>query len=105
MQVSILAPQKPNAINVALVACDSYESVIETARAAKRDLSEAVARNPTPQPPQPPQPQLSTPHRVREVLSALEFFDVRCKKLVEEQLGYTNPIEGDEPGPETLSPI
>jgi len=69
--VSILTPPKPNAVNVALVACESYEKVIETSRAAKRELS--------------------------EVLSALEFFDVRCKRLVEEQLGFANPIAGEHP--------
>jgi len=39
--VSILTPIRPTAVNVALVACKSYEDVIATSQGAKSKLSEA----------------------------------------------------------------
>ncbi|XP_029471936.1 D-2-hydroxyglutarate dehydrogenase, mitochondrial isoform X2 [Rhinatrema bivittatum] len=67
--VSILCPRKPKAINVAFLGCGSFAHVLETFKLCKGMLG--------------------------EVLSAYEFLDDDCMKLVEKHLKLSNPLAGD----------
>ncbi|KAL7990809.1 hypothetical protein Chor_014239 [Crotalus horridus] len=64
--VSILCPRKPNAVNLAFLACPSFSHVLRTFTICKDMLG--------------------------EILSAYEFMDNGCMKLVERHLKLTNPV-------------
>ncbi|XP_058044318.1 D-2-hydroxyglutarate dehydrogenase, mitochondrial [Ahaetulla prasina] len=64
--VSILCPRKPNAVNLAFLACLSFSQVLRTFITCKDMLG--------------------------EILSAYEFMDNGCMKLVERHLKLTNPV-------------
>uniref|UniRef100_A0A0K8RU31 D-2-hydroxyglutarate dehydrogenase, mitochondrial n=1 Tax=Crotalus horridus TaxID=35024 RepID=A0A0K8RU31_CROHD len=64
--VSILCPRKPNAVNLAFLACPSFSQVLRTFTICKDMLG--------------------------EILSAYEFMDNGCMKLVERHLKLTNPV-------------
>uniref|UniRef100_A0A8C7E278 D-2-hydroxyglutarate dehydrogenase, mitochondrial n=1 Tax=Naja naja TaxID=35670 RepID=A0A8C7E278_NAJNA len=64
--VSILCPRKPNAVNLAFLACPSFPQVLKTFIICKDMLG--------------------------EILSAYEFMDNGCMKLVERYLKLTNPV-------------
>ncbi|XP_039176510.1 D-2-hydroxyglutarate dehydrogenase, mitochondrial isoform X1 [Crotalus tigris] len=66
--VSILCPRKPNAVNLAFLACPSFSQVLRTFTICKDMLG--------------------------EILSAYEFMDNGCMKLVERHLKLTNPVAG-----------
>jgi FAD/FMN-containing dehydrogenase len=69
--VSILCPQRSNAINVAFFGLDSYEKVQLAFREAKGQLS--------------------------EILSAFELMDRRSQDYVHTVTGNKRPLEGDHP--------
>ncbi|KXS12045.1 FAD-binding domain-containing protein [Gonapodya prolifera JEL478] len=73
--VSIMAPRRPNAVNVAVLALDSFELVQESFARAKRDLG--------------------------EILSAFEFWDQAAAEVVHKYVSHVkNPfMEGDRPAP------
>ncbi|KAL4624738.1 D-2-hydroxyglutarate dehydrogenase, mitochondrial isoform X1 [Arapaima gigas] len=64
--VSILCPRKPRAVNVAFLGCSSYRKLLETFQCCRGMLG--------------------------EILSAFEFLDSACMKLLEKHLKLTNPI-------------
>ncbi|KAM3834438.1 D-2-hydroxyglutarate dehydrogenase, mitochondrial isoform 2-T2 [Vipera latastei] len=64
--VSILCPRKSNAVNLAFLACPSFSQVLRTFTICKDMLG--------------------------EILSAYEFMDNGCMKLVERHLKLTNPV-------------
>ncbi|XP_073711315.1 D-2-hydroxyglutarate dehydrogenase, mitochondrial isoform X4 [Misgurnus anguillicaudatus] len=64
--VSILCPRKPKAINVAFLGCNSFQHLLETFQCCKVMLG--------------------------EILSAFEFLDASCMKLLEKHLKLSNPI-------------
>ncbi|XP_069474228.1 D-2-hydroxyglutarate dehydrogenase, mitochondrial isoform X1 [Ambystoma mexicanum] len=66
--VSILCPRKPASVKVAFMGCQSFACVLETFSLSKSELG--------------------------EILSAFEFFDSDCMKLVQEHLQLHNPITG-----------
>nr|XP_033787742.1 D-2-hydroxyglutarate dehydrogenase, mitochondrial isoform X2 [Geotrypetes seraphini] len=66
--VSILCPRKPKTTNVAFLGCESFAHVLETFRVCKGMLG--------------------------EVLSAYEFLDNECMKLVQKHLKLNNPLTG-----------
>eukprot|EP00794_Sanderia_malayensis_P005501 gene5501-6186_t len=66
-KVSILTPQRPKAISLAFLGCESFEDVQKTFVKAKMKLG--------------------------EVLSAFEFLDHQCITSVEKYLKYRNPIK------------
>lgn len=66
-KVSILVPQKPNAVSVAFLGCQSFEDVQKAFVKAKMMLG--------------------------EVLSAFEFLDQQSMECVETNLKYRNPID------------
>ncbi|KAK6202890.1 uncharacterized protein RJT21DRAFT_129868 [Scheffersomyces amazonensis] len=67
--VSILCPARPQAVNVAVLAVDSYESVQKVFNDARKELS--------------------------EILSAFEFMDETSQILVSKYLKLDHPIESD----------
>ncbi|KAF9154843.1 hypothetical protein DFQ26_009938 [Actinomortierella ambigua] len=71
--VSILAPKRSNAVNVALLGLDSFEQVQNAFKRSKNELS--------------------------EILSAFEFWDKSCLELVKEHLvaGKKDPLESMHP--------
>ncbi|TPX58086.1 hypothetical protein PhCBS80983_g03398 [Powellomyces hirtus] len=70
--VSILAPRRPKAVNVAMLGVSSFEGVQELFKYAKSELN--------------------------EILSAYEFFDRTCLKLVKHHIpGIREPFETDVP--------
>merc|ERR1712107_799112 len=70
--VSINTPVKPSSVNVAFLACPSYEDVVKTFRSAKRELG--------------------------EILSAFEFLDALTLDTVLEHLpGARHPLESESP--------
>ncbi|NXN31885.1 D2HDH protein, partial [Nycticryphes semicollaris] len=66
--VSILCPQKPKAVNVAFLGCQSYTKVLETFTTCRAMLG--------------------------EILSAYEFMDEKCMELVEKHLKLSSPVAG-----------
>ncbi|XP_035276490.1 D-2-hydroxyglutarate dehydrogenase, mitochondrial isoform X1 [Anguilla anguilla] len=64
--VSILCPHKPNAVNVAFLGCSSFQQLLETFQCCRGMLG--------------------------EILSAFEFLDSSCMKLLETHLKLVNPI-------------
>ncbi|XP_030053001.1 D-2-hydroxyglutarate dehydrogenase, mitochondrial isoform X2 [Microcaecilia unicolor] len=66
--VSILCPRKPKAANVAFLGCGSFAHVLETFKVCKGMLG--------------------------EILSAYEFLDDECMKLVQKHLKLNNPLTG-----------
>nr|XP_034989600.1 D-2-hydroxyglutarate dehydrogenase, mitochondrial isoform X4 [Zootoca vivipara]XP_034989601.1 D-2-hydroxyglutarate dehydrogenase, mitochondrial isoform X4 [Zootoca vivipara]XP_034989608.1 D-2-hydroxyglutarate dehydrogenase, mitochondrial isoform X4 [Zootoca vivipara] len=64
--VSILCPRKPKAVNLAFLGCPSFSQVLKTFTLCKGMLG--------------------------EILSAYEFMDNECMKLVEKHLKLTNPV-------------
>ncbi|NXR14273.1 D2HDH protein, partial [Semnornis frantzii] len=66
--VSILCPQKPKAVNLAFLGCQSFAKVLETFTTCRTMLG--------------------------EILSAYEFMDEKCMELVERHLNLSNPVTG-----------
>ncbi|NXE19341.1 D2HDH protein, partial [Ardeotis kori] len=66
--VSILCPQKPTAVNLAFLGCQSFAKVLETFTTCRAMLG--------------------------EILSAYEFMDEKCMKLVERHLKLSSPVAG-----------
>uniref|UniRef100_A0A8C4UCL9 D-2-hydroxyglutarate dehydrogenase, mitochondrial n=1 Tax=Falco tinnunculus TaxID=100819 RepID=A0A8C4UCL9_FALTI len=66
--VSILCPQKPKAVNLAFLGCQSFAKVLETFTTSRAMLG--------------------------EILSACEFMDEKCMELVERHLKLSNPLTG-----------
>ncbi|NXX98941.1 D2HDH protein, partial [Centropus bengalensis] len=66
--VSILCPQKPKAVNLAFLGCQSYPKVLETFSTCRAMLG--------------------------EILSAFEFMDEKCMELVEKHLKLSSPVPG-----------
>ncbi|XP_069721343.1 D-2-hydroxyglutarate dehydrogenase, mitochondrial-like isoform X1 [Phaenicophaeus curvirostris] len=66
--VSILCPQKPKAVNLAFLGCQSFPKVLETFTTCRAMLG--------------------------EILSAFEFMDEKCMELVEKYLELSNPVTG-----------
>ncbi|NWX32278.1 D2HDH protein, partial [Notiomystis cincta] len=66
--VSILCPQKPKAVNLAFLGCQSFAKVLETFTTCRTILG--------------------------EILSAYEFMDEKCMELVERHLKLSNPVTG-----------
>ncbi|XP_010086273.1 PREDICTED: D-2-hydroxyglutarate dehydrogenase, mitochondrial-like, partial [Pterocles gutturalis] len=64
--VSILCPQKPKAVNLAFLGCQSFSKVLETFTACRAMLG--------------------------EILSAYEFMDEKCMELVERHLKLSSPV-------------
>ncbi|XP_021401080.2 D-2-hydroxyglutarate dehydrogenase, mitochondrial isoform X1 [Lonchura striata] len=64
--VSILCPQKPKAVNVAFLGCQSFAKVLETFTTCRAMLG--------------------------EILSAYEFMDEKCMELVERYLKLSSPV-------------
>ncbi|NWZ09069.1 D2HDH protein, partial [Agelaius phoeniceus] len=64
--VSILCPQKPKAVNVAFLGCQSFAKVLETFTTCRAMLG--------------------------EILSAYEFMDEKCMELVETHLKLSSPV-------------
>ncbi|KAM4895095.1 D-2-hydroxyglutarate dehydrogenase, mitochondrial [Sylvia borin] len=64
--VSILCPQKPKAVNVAFLGCQSFAKVLETFTTCRAMLG--------------------------EILSAYEFMDEKCMELVERHLKLSCPV-------------
>ncbi|XP_041343014.1 D-2-hydroxyglutarate dehydrogenase, mitochondrial isoform X1 [Pyrgilauda ruficollis] len=64
--VSILCPQKPKAVNVAFLGCQSFAKVLETFTTCRAMLG--------------------------EILSAYEFLDEKCMELVETHLKLSSPV-------------
>ncbi|NXR33943.1 D2HDH protein, partial [Zosterops hypoxanthus] len=64
--VSILCPQKPKAVNVAFLGCQSFAKVLETFTTCRAMLG--------------------------EILSAYEFMDEKCMELVERHLKLSSPV-------------
>ncbi|NWR42479.1 D2HDH protein, partial [Regulus satrapa] len=64
--VSILCPQKPKAVNVAFLGCQSFAKVLETFTTCRAMLG--------------------------EILSAFEFMDEKCMELVESHLKLSSPV-------------
>ncbi|XP_068136703.1 D-2-hydroxyglutarate dehydrogenase, mitochondrial [Hyperolius riggenbachi] len=64
--VSILCPRKPSAINVAFLGCEDFSRVLQVFRLCKDQLG--------------------------EVLSACEFLDSECMRMVETHLKLTKPL-------------
>ena len=69
-KVSIQAPPRPQAVNVAFLGANTYEDVLNIFKASKRSLG--------------------------EILSACEFLDLESMQLTSENLGLTCPL-GDYP--------
>ncbi|NXU95119.1 D2HDH protein, partial [Xiphorhynchus elegans] len=69
--VSILCPQKPKAVNVAFLGCQSFTKVLETFTTCRAMLG--------------------------EILSAYEFMDEKCMELVERHLKLSSPVTGSSP--------
>ncbi|XP_051638400.1 D-2-hydroxyglutarate dehydrogenase, mitochondrial isoform X1 [Manacus candei] len=67
--VSILCPQKPKAVNVAFLGCQSFAKVLETFTTCRAMLG--------------------------EILSAYEFMDEKCMELVERHLKLSSPVTGN----------
>ncbi|NXP48277.1 D2HDH protein, partial [Heliornis fulica] len=66
--VSILCPQKPKAVNLAFLGCQSFAKVLETFTTCRAMLG--------------------------EILSAYEFMDKKCMELVERHLKLSSPVTG-----------
>ncbi|NXI47839.1 D2HDH protein, partial [Galbula dea] len=66
--VSILCPQKPKAVNLAFLGCQSFAGVLETFTTCRAMLG--------------------------EILSAFEFMDEKCMELVERHLKLSSPVTG-----------
>ncbi|XP_038273123.1 D-2-hydroxyglutarate dehydrogenase, mitochondrial isoform X2 [Dermochelys coriacea] len=66
--VSILCPRKPKSVNLAFLGCQSFSQVLETFTTCKGMLG--------------------------EILSAYEFMDDKCMKLVESHLKLSKPVTG-----------
>ncbi|NWT72727.1 D2HDH protein, partial [Prunella himalayana] len=64
--VSILCPQRPKAVNVAFLGCQSFAKVLETFTTCRAMLG--------------------------EILSAYEFMDEKCMELVERHLKLSRPV-------------
>ncbi|XP_054138566.1 D-2-hydroxyglutarate dehydrogenase, mitochondrial [Melozone crissalis] len=64
--VSILCPQRPKAVNVAFLGCQSFAKVLETFTTCRAMLG--------------------------EILSAYEFMDEKCMELVETHLKLSSPV-------------
>ncbi|PKU29876.1 d-2-hydroxyglutarate mitochondrial [Limosa lapponica baueri] len=64
--VSILCPQKPKAVNLAFLGCQSFAKVLETFTTCRAMLG--------------------------EILSAYEFMDEKCMELVEKHLKLSSPV-------------
>ncbi|XP_043079854.1 D-2-hydroxyglutarate dehydrogenase, mitochondrial isoform X1 [Puntigrus tetrazona] len=64
--VSVLCPRKPKAVNVAFLGCSSFQKLLETFQCCRGMLG--------------------------EILSAFEFLDASCMRLLEKHLKLTNPI-------------
>ncbi|NXD16832.1 D2HDH protein, partial [Nothocercus nigrocapillus] len=67
--VSILCPQKPKAVNLAFLGCQSFTQVLNTFTTCRAMLG--------------------------EVLSAFEFMDDKCMELVEQHLKLSKPVTGN----------
>ncbi|XP_032235585.2 D-2-hydroxyglutarate dehydrogenase, mitochondrial isoform X2 [Nematostella vectensis] len=68
-KASILVPKRPNAISVSFFGCDSYKTVLETFKMAREMLG--------------------------EILSACEFLDHHCMRLLNKNLNLHNPISSN----------
>ncbi|NWI34335.1 D2HDH protein, partial [Sula dactylatra] len=66
--VSILCPQKPKAVNLAFLGCQSFAKVLETFTTCRAMLG--------------------------EILSACEFMDEKCMELVKRYLKLSSPVTG-----------
>ncbi|XP_072724412.1 D-2-hydroxyglutarate dehydrogenase, mitochondrial isoform X3 [Ciconia boyciana] len=66
--VSILCPQKPKAVNLAFLGCQSFTKVLETFTTCRAMLG--------------------------EILSACEFMDEKCMELVERHVKLSSPVTG-----------
>ncbi|XP_036410195.1 D-2-hydroxyglutarate dehydrogenase, mitochondrial isoform X2 [Megalops cyprinoides] len=64
--VSILCPRKPRAVNVAFLGCSTFQQLLETFQRCRGMLG--------------------------EILSAFEFLDSACMRLLEKHLKLVNPI-------------
>ncbi|NXC52724.1 D2HDH protein, partial [Aleadryas rufinucha] len=64
--VSVLCPQKPKAVNLAFLGCQSFAKVLETFTTCRAMLG--------------------------EILSAYEFMDEKCMELVERHLKLSSPV-------------
>ncbi|KAG9343555.1 hypothetical protein JZ751_013721 [Albula glossodonta] len=64
--VSILCPRKPRAVNVAFLGCSTFQQLLETFQCCRGMLG--------------------------EILSAFEFLDSACMRLLEKHLKLVNPI-------------
>ncbi|XP_038195494.1 D-2-hydroxyglutarate dehydrogenase, mitochondrial isoform X2 [Arvicola amphibius] len=73
--VSILCPPRPKAVNVAFLGCPGFAEVLQTFSTCKGMLG--------------------------EILSAFEFMDAECMKLVGQHLHLTNPVQGSSAGHDT----
>ncbi|KFO87986.1 hypothetical protein N320_00166, partial [Buceros rhinoceros silvestris] len=67
--VSVLCPQKPKAVNLAFLGCQSFAKVLETFTTCRAMLG--------------------------EILSAYEFMDEKCMELVERHLKLSSPVTGN----------
>ncbi|XP_062050484.1 D-2-hydroxyglutarate dehydrogenase, mitochondrial isoform X3 [Lepus europaeus] len=65
--VSILCPPKPKAVNVAFLGCPGFAEVLQTLSTCRGMLG--------------------------EILSAFEFMDAQCMKLVGQHLGLASPVQ------------
>ncbi|CAI9603662.1 unnamed protein product [Staurois parvus] len=64
--ISILCPRKPSTVNVAFLGCENFSRVLQIFTMCRDELG--------------------------EILSACEFLDSECMKLVETHLNLTNPL-------------
>mmetsp|Transcript_33885 Transcript_33885/g.95217 ORF Transcript_33885/g.95217 Transcript_33885/m.95217 type:complete len:519 (+) Transcript_33885:77-1633(+) len=69
--VSILCPQRPHAVNVALLGVSSFQQVLKTFSRAKSQL--------------------------QEILSAFEFMDLKSQRLVKKHTSTRHPLEDEYP--------
>ncbi|MBN3298528.1 D-2-hydroxyglutarate dehydrogenase, mitochondrial [Amia ocellicauda] len=65
--ISIMCPRKPRSVNVAFLGCSSFQQLLDTFQHCRSMLG--------------------------EVLSAFEFLDSACMRLVEDHLRLANPIK------------
>ncbi|XP_028994188.1 D-2-hydroxyglutarate dehydrogenase, mitochondrial isoform X2 [Betta splendens] len=69
--VSILCPRKPKSVNVVFLGCETFEQLLQTFQLCRGMLG--------------------------EILSAFEFLDSECMRLLNTHLKLPNPISGSDP--------
>eukprot|EP00116_Pleurobrachia_bachei_P000738 sb/3461000/ len=69
--VSLLLPQAPTSVNVAMFGCKSFEDVVQTYRLSRQSMG--------------------------EIVSACEFMDRTCMKAVNENLSLSSPFPDEHP--------